>query len=655
MAIINEAKIRVDVDAEKGKVSVTSFGKTIETAMKRGQVEAEKIKASFSKIGEMAQKFWFTFQSFRIIGAAARDAGELALKAKDVGAAFAKMVPPGFLERLRENVKGTISDFTLMQKTVEAMDLGATTQQLETFSKFARLEALRKGGNTAVRFGEIISGVLRGSTELLDNFGINLTQLNMKIEELAGDKKLTAVQRRALSVEAAVQIMNERMIQMGDITVQDSEKIAQLAASKENLRITIGRLLNNFLPLLDTGRKFLDWINNLNPKVITTVASLGLMVAVIAKVKMALISMQIAAGPVGWALAAIGLAASVLIPLLIKTKKEFNDLSGAINQFEQTISKYSIDTLKDQLIILEQQAEVEARAIERLEEDMDKYRKVVADNPNFKFAKTQLKQIEQAYESHNKKLNEIMAQKDSIITEMNQRMVTAAQSIIPEIEKAGEVAGEAFYTGFDKGIDKAEKDERKGWRKFEKEMRKLKRAIEGIDEGFENDNGVAREETPFEAWKRSLNDMQDIAKQSFDVIGNSMQMLSDRLTQALFNTKTKFKDLWVAMAMDFTRIFVNYVIAELAKFLAFKVFGNLLNIGLPGAGSVVSAVAAPIGGSIAGVSNLENQLVALNRNVQRISPTVNNNISSRQLYNAVKFEREKDLIRRGKDINNSLF
>jgi len=109
------------------------------------------------------------------------------------------------------------------------------------------------------------------------------------------------------------------------------------------------------------------------------------------------------------------------------------------------------------------------------------------------------------------------------------------------------------------------------------------------------------------------------------------------------------------MAMDFTRIFVNYVISQLAKFLAFKVFGNLLNIGLPGAGSVVSAVTAPMGGSIAGVSNLENQLVALNRNVQRISPTVNNNISSRQLYNAVKFEREKDLIRRGRDINNNLF
>ena len=226
--------------------------------------------------------------------------------------------------------------------------------------------------------------------------------------------------------------------------------------------------------------------------------------------------------------------------------------------------------------------------------------------------------------------------------------------VLPRINtlfgNGGEEAGKAFADGFKKGMEINLPNKYSDWAKLVKgkaapELEK--NPIANIPEA---------EKSVFWDYIDMFSEMGDMAQNAFDAIGNSMQMLSDRLTQALFNTKTKFKDLWVAMAMDFTRIFVNYVISQLAKFLAFKVFGTLLNTTIPGSGTIINSVKLinPSAGGNASLG-IENQLISLNRNVQKIAPTVNNNISSRQLYNAVKFEREKDLIRRGKDINNNLF
>ncbi len=97
--IFNEAKIRVTIDGKKAEISVSQLGDAIIKKMKKADEEIKKLRSTFSKIGDMAQKFYFTFQSQSIVGTRAREMTELALKAQDVRNAFDKVCSARFSKR----------------------------------------------------------------------------------------------------------------------------------------------------------------------------------------------------------------------------------------------------------------------------------------------------------------------------------------------------------------------------------------------------------------------------------------------------------------------------------------------------------------------------------------------------------------------------
>ncbi|MBK7979242.1 MAG: hypothetical protein IPK06_04365 [Ignavibacteriae bacterium] len=195
----------------------------------------------------------------------------LKLKLNDVEKLHTKLK-----QRLEEKIKlnydvsltkNTISDFELMRNVLIGIDLGATNEQLKIFAEFARFDSVRKGNSTLQTFNNILSGVLRGSTELLDNFGISITELNGEIEILAAEKlnktgtELTAVERRILSVDAATNIMNRRLSETGDIALKSSEKIDRMAARAENLKVKLG---NALIELNDKATDVAEtWLNSI--------------------------------------------------------------------------------------------------------------------------------------------------------------------------------------------------------------------------------------------------------------------------------------------------------------------------------------------------------------------------------------------------------
>jgi len=191
--------------------------------------------------------------------------GKLGAEVRNVSAAFHQIDGSSdLLIRMKDATKGGVSELELMRQAIIGIDLGATNDQLETFSQFARLESVRKGVGELETLQNIMGGVLRGSTELLDNFGISLTQLNERIGLLAeaGGKaagKLSDVERRQLAVAAATDIMKERLAQVGDSPVTDAEKISVAAAAWENVKDQISEIAS---PTIASGlSKLSQWLS----------------------------------------------------------------------------------------------------------------------------------------------------------------------------------------------------------------------------------------------------------------------------------------------------------------------------------------------------------------------------------------------------------
>jgi len=205
----------------------------------------------------------------------ANNLAKIGAEATDVANAFNKLDNSSqLLSNLRNNVRGAVPDVELMRTALSGIDLGGTNEQLETFAKFARLESVRKGSNTLEVFNNILGGVFRGSTELLDNFGFSLAQVNGEIENQAralgkNANALSAVERRNLLASAVVKLMNERLAASGEIATTNAEKIRANAAAVENLKVRIGQFLS------ESGDAFINFFAEAAAGANTFLDSLG--------------------------------------------------------------------------------------------------------------------------------------------------------------------------------------------------------------------------------------------------------------------------------------------------------------------------------------------------------------------------------------------
>ncbi len=210
-----------------------------------------KGRSSGRALGGLSQVFGGLVSVFAIkeLAQASLQLGEIGAKAIDIEKAFNRVEnSTRLLSNLRKAVRGTVPDIELMRSSLQGIDLGGTNEQLETFARFAEFEAARKGGNTLERFNEIISGVFRGSTELLDNFGFSLSAVNSEIANLAQAQgrtvgSLSAVERQGLLANAVLKLMKQRLEEAGETADSRAGDIQRNAAAWENLQVRIGKAL----------------------------------------------------------------------------------------------------------------------------------------------------------------------------------------------------------------------------------------------------------------------------------------------------------------------------------------------------------------------------------------------------------------------------
>ncbi|WP_236264042.1 hypothetical protein [Dysgonomonas sp. Marseille-P4677] len=202
---------------------------------------------------------------------------QMATQAEGVERAFKSLGNPDLLKGLREQTKGTINDFELMKAAVKASNFGIPAEKLGGLLKFAQQTAAATGQSVDYLVDSIVTGLGRKSIMILDNLQINVAELQKRVAS-GGD-----------FMSAAIEMVNEKLKEQGDLalTAADKEQIA--AAKRENAQIKIGNsllgvknifseltasiyetlsnLIERYLPPLmkrieTTANSFIDWYNS---------------------------------------------------------------------------------------------------------------------------------------------------------------------------------------------------------------------------------------------------------------------------------------------------------------------------------------------------------------------------------------------------------
>lgn len=137
------------------------------------------------------------------------------------------------LTKLREATKGTITDFELMQRTLQATNLGVAVEQLPQLFEFAAARAQQTGESVDYLVDSIVRGIGRKSPLILDNLGISAIRLKEKFGGAA-----LAAQSVGDVTKAVAEIAEEELGKMGGFAVTSATQVDQLTAAFEKLKVS---------------------------------------------------------------------------------------------------------------------------------------------------------------------------------------------------------------------------------------------------------------------------------------------------------------------------------------------------------------------------------------------------------------------------------
>lgn len=182
------------------------------------------------------------------LGIIIADSTKAALEIEGVRNAFNKLNDPSLLDKLRDSVQGTVSDFTLMQSTVRADKFKVALEKLPVYFEFAKKRASETGQEVDYLVNSIIDGIGRKSTLVMDNLGISASELQNEVK-LVGDFGI-----------AAGNIIERELNKMGDVALTNKDKITQIKVAFENAEVVAGDFtigaINGFLDLIEVAGKY---------------------------------------------------------------------------------------------------------------------------------------------------------------------------------------------------------------------------------------------------------------------------------------------------------------------------------------------------------------------------------------------------------------
>jgi hypothetical protein len=185
---------------------------------------------------------------------------KLAGNAQGIERAFQRAFPDStrIMGELREATKGAVGDVELMQRTLQATNLGVSVEQLPVLFEFAATRAQQTGESVDYLVDSIVRGIGRKSPLILDNLGLSATRLKEKFDGAA-----LASQSVADVTRAVAEIAEEELGKMGGFIETSATRVDQLNVAwtrlKTNLasRIDSSGIINFFKEAFNGAAEFL--------------------------------------------------------------------------------------------------------------------------------------------------------------------------------------------------------------------------------------------------------------------------------------------------------------------------------------------------------------------------------------------------------------
>jgi hypothetical protein len=221
--------------------AATKSAFNLDTALKNQGNSANSLASKFGNLYGAVQTV-VGAAIIRQVASFTVEMARLAGNTEGVQRAFERAFPNSFtiLQRLKEATHGTVTEFELMQRTLQATNLGLGVEQLPELFEFAAIRAQQTGESVDYLVDSIVRGIGRKSPLILDNLGISAVRLKEKFDGAA-----LASQSVADVTRAVAEIAAEEMGKMGGHVDTAATKVDQMNVAWTQLRTNLAKAIDS--------------------------------------------------------------------------------------------------------------------------------------------------------------------------------------------------------------------------------------------------------------------------------------------------------------------------------------------------------------------------------------------------------------------------
>lgn len=265
--------VRAELEKQKALIELTSrsdvklLNERI-TKYKQLKTEVENFDKSLQNTNKTAKentKSWGEwYNAIKLVLAAAvvrqvvstaLEMAKLAGQTEGVERAFRRAFPEAenILFNLRRATRGTVDDFQLMQRTLQATNLGVSVNKLSVLFEFAAARAQQTGESVDYLVDSIVRGIGRKSILILDNLGLSATRLK---EQFNG----ASLASRSVGevTEGVAAIAQQELEKMGGYAETAATKVDKLTASWQELKKEVATIATQDGGVIDFMQGYVD-------------------------------------------------------------------------------------------------------------------------------------------------------------------------------------------------------------------------------------------------------------------------------------------------------------------------------------------------------------------------------------------------------------
>lgn len=248
---------QLSAEYKKLKTQLDQVNKAAFETPKALKQTVEATKSFASQLGQLytAAKLVFTAGIIKEIVTTGLEMAKLSGNVEGVERAFRRAFPDAesILFNLRRATHGAVSDFELMQRTLQATNLGVAVEKLPILFEFAAARAQQTGESVDYLVDSIVRGIGRKSILVLDNLGLSATRLKAEFDGAA-----LASQSVGDVTTAVAKIAGVELHKMGGFAETSATQVDSLSASFKNLKEEVANFFTGDSEWITTMKGFID-------------------------------------------------------------------------------------------------------------------------------------------------------------------------------------------------------------------------------------------------------------------------------------------------------------------------------------------------------------------------------------------------------------